>query len=227
VAQRLLDLARQQGAVVAEIAFERVAVDHDPVLPELAGEAVAKVLAVGMVLGAEIGDDDGDVLEQSLELDRQGVDRVRDQRLEIVRLILIHWPNVKQPPTGGSKMRDLEPKTTARPRVIRTAVAVLAIVAGGVVWSGCGSDDSTDASETAKQQIEEGASTAEEAIKEGTKEAEKGLEEAKKQIEEGKGSAKKGLEKGRKQAEEGLEEGLEQAEKGVEEAKEKAEEYLP
>jgi hypothetical protein len=226
VAQRLLDLARQQSAVVAEIAFERVLVDHDPVLPVFTGKTIAEVLAVGAVLGAEIGDDDGDFLQQSLELHRQGVDRVGDQGLEIVRLILIHWLNVNQPPTGGSKMRDLEP-TTTRPRVIRTAVAVLAIVAGGVVWSGCGSDDTTDASETAKQQIEEGASTAEEAIEEGTQEAEKGLEEAKKQLEDSKGSAKKGFEKGRKQAEEGLEEGLEQAEKGVEEAKEKAEEYLP
>ena len=61
VAQGPLDLAGEQLAVVAEVALEGVAVDHDPVLVAFAGDAVAEVLAVGVVLGAEVGDDDRDL----------------------------------------------------------------------------------------------------------------------------------------------------------------------
>ena len=57
VAQRALDLPRQQRPVVAEVPLERVAVDDDPVLEALAGDPVAEVLAVGVALAAEVGDD--------------------------------------------------------------------------------------------------------------------------------------------------------------------------
>ena len=61
VAQGALDLAGEQRPVVAEVPFQRVAVDHDPVLVVFAGDAVAEVLAVGVDLGAEVGDDDRDL----------------------------------------------------------------------------------------------------------------------------------------------------------------------
>ena len=66
-------------------------------------------------------------------------------------------------------------------------LALIAIGAGGIVWSGCGSSSDTTNSikEQAKQQVQEGTKKTEEAVKEGTKEAEKGLEEAKEQVEIG------------------------------------------
>jgi len=69
---------------VAEIAFEGVAVDHDPVLVAIAGDAVAEVMAVGMVLGSELGDDHGHRFEDALELLRQSIDRVGDESFEFV-----------------------------------------------------------------------------------------------------------------------------------------------
>lgn len=104
VTQGPLDLAGEQLPVVAEITFQCVAVDHDPVLIAIARDAVAEVLAVGVLFTAEIGDDDRDALENLLEFLRQGVDCVRDQRLEVIRLRLIHWPNVIQEPIGGTRI---------------------------------------------------------------------------------------------------------------------------
>ena len=73
-------------------------------------------------------------------------------------------------------------------RAIAPALAVAAILAGGVVWSGCGSSNDTSESSTkAQKEIEGGVKKAEEGLKEGGEEAKKGLETAKKQIEEGKG----------------------------------------
>ena len=48
MAQGPLDLPGEQIAVVAEVAFQRVAVDDDPVLVAFARDAVAEVLAVCM-----------------------------------------------------------------------------------------------------------------------------------------------------------------------------------
>ena len=77
---------------MAEVAFEGVAVDHDPVFVAFGGDSVAEVLAVGVALGAEVGDDDGDALEHPLEFLGQGVDRVGDKRLELVQLGLLGHP---------------------------------------------------------------------------------------------------------------------------------------
>ncbi|HEV7770420.1 MAG TPA: hypothetical protein VGO66_07155 [Solirubrobacterales bacterium] len=75
--------------------FERVAVDHDPVFEGPPADPVAEVLAVGTVLGAEVGDDDGDLLQQSLEFLRQGVDRVGDECLErVCRPLCGHRPQL-------------------------------------------------------------------------------------------------------------------------------------
>ncbi len=92
MAQRPLDLAGQQVPVVAEVAFEGVAVDHDPVLIAFGCQSIAGVLAVGIPLGAEIGDDNGDTLDDPLEFLRQAIDRIGDERLEGIRVGLIHCP---------------------------------------------------------------------------------------------------------------------------------------
>src|SRR5680860_626698 len=71
VADRALDLSPQQLGVVAEIAFQRVAVDHDVVAVVVAGDGVADVVAVGVVLATEMGDEDRDLLDRLAELLRQ------------------------------------------------------------------------------------------------------------------------------------------------------------
>ena len=63
VAQGLLDLTGKQLAIVPEVAFKRVAVDHDPVLVAILRHAVAEVLAIGMDLGPQVRDHHGDVLQ--------------------------------------------------------------------------------------------------------------------------------------------------------------------
>lgn len=220
--QRPLDLAGEQLRVMAEVPFEGVAIDHDPVLVAFRGNAVAEVLAVGVALGAEVGDDDGDPLQGALEFLRQGVDRVGDKRLESIRVGLIHCP-ITLPRTHNREI-DMERKT----RGLSALLAVIAIAAGGVVWSGCGSSSNTESvTNQAKEEIKEGTKQAEEAVQEGKEQAEKGLNEAKEQVEKNlKGKTKKKVEKATKEAEKGLEEGKEQAEKGIEEAKQRAEKYL-
>ena len=81
-----LDLLRQQFAVVAEVPFQGVAVDHDPVLVAFAGKPVAVVLAVGAFLGPEVRDDDRDARQHLLELVGEAVDRVGDERFERIEL---------------------------------------------------------------------------------------------------------------------------------------------
>ncbi|HEV2789772.1 MAG TPA: hypothetical protein VGV69_00555, partial [Solirubrobacterales bacterium] len=83
-------------------------------------------------------------------------------------------------------MRDDQPAPPSKLRALGTAFAVLAVVAGGVVWSGCGSSDDNNADtvrDQAERQIEEGTKKAEEAVEEGAEKTEKGLEEAKEKIE--------------------------------------------
>ena len=220
--QRLLHLAGQQTGVVAEVPFERVAVDHDPILIAFGCDPVAEILAIGVTFEAEIGDDHGDPLEQTLELLRQGIDRVRDQGFELVRLRLIH----SRPKLTAT---DLEQAMSKKLRAIYPLFAVFAIAAAAVAWSGCGSDsESSTAQDKAETQIEEGTQKAEEAVNEGVEKSKEGLEEAKKEVEKGiSGKSQKKLNEVQKEAEERLEEGKSKAEKGIEEAKEQAEKYLP
>jgi hypothetical protein len=212
VAQRLLNLTGEQYAVVSEIALEGVAVDHDPILPPLARNPVAEVLTVCLPLVAEIGDHHCDLFQHPLEFLWERVDGVGDKRLEAVRLGLIHWHHVNQQPVRSTQMRDDQPEcaSSGRLRAIGRTLAILAIAATGVVWSGCGEGDSdSNVTDRAKQEIEEGTKKAEEAVEEGAD------------------KAKKGIEEGRAKAKKGLEEGRAEAEKGLEEAKEEAEKYLP
>ena len=223
VAQRLLDLAGEQLAVVAEVAFERVAVDHDPVLEAIPRDAVAEVLAVGAALRAELGDDDRHALQHPLEFLRQGVDRVGDQGFELVRWGLIHCSVIKPLANGGTKMKDDQPTWPRSKRVLVPLLAILAVAASGVLLSACGDEGSSGV----QQSIEEGVEKAKEGITEGAEELEKGAEEAKEKIEEGKESATEGVEKGVEEAEKGIEEGKQQAEEGVEKGKEEAEKFTP
>jgi hypothetical protein len=221
VAQRLLDLPGEQLPVVAEVTLEGVSVDHDPILVPFRRNAVAEVLAVGMAFGSEIGDDHRHPLQDPLEFLRKGVDRIGDERFECIRVGLIHCPTLISKTIGEHHM-------TMKFRAVGSALAVIAIAAGGVVWSGCGGSDSESSTNQAKQEVREGAKKAEEAVKEGAEKSKKGLEEAKEQVEKNlNGSTKKKIEKAREEAEKGVEEGKAQAEKGLEEAKEEIEKYAP
>jgi hypothetical protein len=75
---------------VAEVAFEGVAVDHDPVLVAFPRNAVPVVLPVRMHLGTAVRDDHRDVCEHLLEFLRQAVDRVSDQRFEPILILEGH-----------------------------------------------------------------------------------------------------------------------------------------
>ncbi len=86
VAQGPLDLPGEEGAIVAEVALQRVAIDDDPVLIAFARDAVAGVLTVRMDLGSEVGHHHGDLRQHLLEFVRQPVDRVGDQRLELIEV---------------------------------------------------------------------------------------------------------------------------------------------
>src|SRR4051794_3116696 len=86
MAQRPHHLAAQHVPVVAEVAFERVLVQHDPVLVVAARDAVAVVVAIGAELLAALRHDDRHVLERLLELRGQLVDRVGHEQLELGRL---------------------------------------------------------------------------------------------------------------------------------------------
>ena len=226
VAQRPLHLPRKQVAVVAEVAFQGVAVDHDPVLVAFRRDPVAEVLAVGVAIAAKVADHHGHPLQHPLEFLGKPVDRIRDEGFERIRLGLIHCLHVNQR-RGEPGMRDSNSAANGRLDRIGAVFAALAIAAGGVVWSGCGGGDSDSSTNEAKQEIEAGAKKAEEAVEEGAETTKKGLEEAKEQLEKSKGKTSEKLEKAHEEAEEGLEEGTAKAEKGLEEAKEKADEYLP
>lgn len=239
-----LHLPGQELAVMAEVAFEGVAVDDDPVFVAVAGDAVAEVLAVGALLAAELGDDDRHRLQQPLEFFRQGVDRVGDQGFELVHMESVpdmHYvrrpgqePAIHETQLGGMReMKDLQAGLTTKLRTAAAGLTIGAVLAGGLVWSGCGSSNdnsttgSTENGGNVKKQIEEGVQKAEKGLEEGSEKAQKGLEKAKKELQGSKGSAKKGIEEGVERAEKGLEEGKAQAEKGVEEAKGYAEKYAP
>lgn len=84
VAQGLLDLPGKQVTVVSEVALERVTVDDDPILIVFSRDTVSEVLAVCVNLIAEIGYDDRDTRQYLLEFNRKPVDRIDDQRLELV-----------------------------------------------------------------------------------------------------------------------------------------------
>jgi hypothetical protein len=91
-------------------------------------------------------------------------------------------------------------------RNLGPALCVIAIAAGGVVWSGCG-DGGGDTTGTVGDQVQR-------EIDEATKKAEDAVNDGK-------------VGKARKEAEQGLEEGRAKAEEGIEEAQEQAEKYPP
>lgn len=78
-----LDLACEQRAVMAEVPFQGVLVDHDPVLVTFPRNPVAGILAVGADLVPAVGDHHGNAFQHLLKLLGQPVDRIDDQRLEI------------------------------------------------------------------------------------------------------------------------------------------------
>jgi hypothetical protein len=62
VAKRALDLCSEQLEVVAEVALERVLVEHDAVGIVVARDRVAEVVAVRAVLRPVLRDDHGRVI---------------------------------------------------------------------------------------------------------------------------------------------------------------------
>ena len=66
---------------------QRVAEDHDPVVEVVVRDGVALVEAVRALAPAAVGDDDRDVLERAVELERQIVDRRAHERLEVLLVV--------------------------------------------------------------------------------------------------------------------------------------------
>ena len=96
VTHRLGDVCPQAVGVVPEVAHERVAKDQDlvwqPAAPEVSATATpgADVHAVSVVLGTTVGNDDRYVLERSLKLDREFVERGADECLKLL-LAVVAW----------------------------------------------------------------------------------------------------------------------------------------
>ena len=84
-----------------------------------------------------------------------------------------------------------------------SALAVAGVLAGGVVVTGCGNNDSTTGGTVtgnAQEQAENGVEKAEQGIEEGKDKAEQGIEEAKEEFENSKGSAKESVEEAKEKA---------------------------
>jgi hypothetical protein len=103
----------------------------------------------------------------------------------------------------------------------KAILAVLAIGAAGVAWTGCGDDDN-DTSSKIQENIEQGVTEAEGAIEDGVDEAQDALDNVddqnKKDLEEAKEDVEEGLEKGKDEAQEGIEKGSDEVQKGIEKA---------
>ena len=112
VTQSLLDLARKQGTVMAEVTLQRVTVDDDPVLIAFARDTVSEVLPVCMYLVSEIRYHDRDVRQYLLEFSRQSIDCVDDQGLKLVELrSLRHTSNDREQSASAMGREGLEPST--------------------------------------------------------------------------------------------------------------------
>ena len=77
------DLGAELVGIVAEVAQQRVAEDHDAVAVVVARDGVALVEAVGAVAPPLVGDHDGDVVERGDQQVGQVVERLADQLLEV------------------------------------------------------------------------------------------------------------------------------------------------
>ncbi len=85
MAHGALDLRAQQRGIVAEVALEGVLVDHDPVRVVVAGDRVAHVHAVGVVLAAAVRDDDRRLGEGGAEFFREFVECLHYEVIELGR----------------------------------------------------------------------------------------------------------------------------------------------
>lgn len=101
--QSLLDLARKQLTVMAEVTLQRVTVDDYPVLVAFARDAISEVLAICMHLISKVGYHDRDLRQYRLEFSRQPIDCVDNQRLELVKLRSFrHASNDREPSAPSS-----------------------------------------------------------------------------------------------------------------------------
>jgi glutathione S-transferase len=109
MAQRSLDLLGEQVPIVAKVALQRVPEDHDSILIAFARDTVSPVLTVRMLLGSEVGDNDGDACQYLLEFLGQPIDRIDDQRFEPIGIRGVeHATNGSARDLPGSRSRNLE-----------------------------------------------------------------------------------------------------------------------
>ena len=118
VTQRLLDLAGKQATVMAEVTFQRVTVDDNPIFIVFARDTVSEVLAIRMYLVSEIGYHNREVCQYLLKFSRQPVDRINDQGLELVELRSIrHAFNDREPSAsfyGAGRTRTSDRRIMSR-----------------------------------------------------------------------------------------------------------------
>src|SRR3954471_2206406 len=89
VADRARDLRAQQVGIVPEVAQERVAEDHDPVVVVVARDRVALIEAVRARLAALVGDHHRNAVERLDQQVREVVQRLAHERLEIVGVVRV------------------------------------------------------------------------------------------------------------------------------------------
>src|SRR5689334_1236560 len=83
------DLVAQEVGVVPEVAQQRVAEDHDPVVVVVPGDGVSLVEPVGARLAALVGDHHRDAVERLDQQIRQIVERLAHERLEVIGVVRI------------------------------------------------------------------------------------------------------------------------------------------
>src|ERR1035438_844818 len=74
----------EQLRIVTEVAAERVAENHNPVVRVVAGGAVSLVEPVGAPAAPAVGDDDRNMGQRVAQQVRQIVERISDELLEVV-----------------------------------------------------------------------------------------------------------------------------------------------
>lgn len=95
------------------------------------------------------------------------------------------------------------------------ALAALAIMLGGVAWTGCGDDEGGNDEQQVERTAEDAQSEGEGAAEDAQAEGEEAIDDAQKQAEEAREDAEKRLEEATQGGEEGLEEAQEELERYV------------
>jgi|SRR5689334_19763432 len=109
VTQRALDLAGEQRPIVPKVTFQRIPVDDDPVLVLSASNSVTEILTISSNLMSQVGDNDCHARQYLLEFLWQPIDRVDDQRFELLGLGRVpHISTVETPERLDSNQRPTD-----------------------------------------------------------------------------------------------------------------------